>query len=214
MVKKNYKFGKYRKFIIYEPKRRVIMAMEMYDKIVNHLVSEYILLPSIIPCLIDSNVTSRKNKWTSYGVKLYYKYCNIYDSKYGKDNYYLLKLDISKFFDNIDHDILKKKLRKRIKDRDALKILDTIIDSMEKGIPIGANTSQLFAIFYLDEVDKYIKEELKINGDIRYQDDMLLIHQDKEYLKECLVKIKEKINNLGMFLNNKTKIYKVVVNEI
>ena len=99
------------------------MAMEMYDKIVNHLVSEYILLPSIIPCLIDSNVTSRKNKWTSYGVKLYYKYCNIYDSKYGKDNYYLLKLDISKFFDNIDHDILKKKLRKRIKDRDALKIL-------------------------------------------------------------------------------------------
>ena len=95
---KNYHFGKYHKFVIYESKKRIIMAMDMYDKIVNHLVSEYILLPSIVPGLIDSNVASRKNKGTSYGVKLYYKYRNIYDSKYGKDGYYLLKLDISKFY--------------------------------------------------------------------------------------------------------------------
>ena len=205
---RNYKFGKYHKFIIYEPKKRVIMAMDMYDKIVNHLVSEYILLPSIIPGLVDSNVASRKDKGTSYGVKLYYKYRNIYDSKYGKDNYYLLKLDISKFFDSIHHDILKKKLRTRIKDKEALNILDMFIDSTDSGIPIGANTSQLFAIFYLDEVDKYIKEELKIKCYIRYQDDMLLIHEDKDYLKYCLDRIRVMLNDLGMTLNNKTKIYK------
>ena len=57
--------------------------MNMYDKIVNHLVSEYILLPSIVPCLIDCNVASRKDKGTSYGIKLYYKYRQICDSKYG-----------------------------------------------------------------------------------------------------------------------------------
>ena len=205
---RNYKFGKYHKFIIYEPKKRIIMAMDMYDKLVNHLVSEYILLPSIIPGLIDSNVASRVGKGTSYGIRLYYKYRNIYDSKYGKDNYYLLKMDISKFFDSIDHVILKRKLRTRIKDKDALNILDVIIDSTDTGIPIGANTSQLFAIFYLDEVDKYIKEELKIKCYIRYQDDMLLIHKDKEYLKYCLDKIRIMLEKLGMTLNNKTKIYK------
>ena len=166
------------------------------------------MLPSIVPGLINSNVASRKNKGTSYGVKLYYKYRNIYDTKYRKDGYYLLKLDISKFFDSIDHNILKNKLRTRIKDKDALNILEIIIDSTDKGLPIGANTSQLFAIFYLDEVDKYIKEELKIKCYIRYQDDMLLIHQDKEYLKYCLESIKVKLDNLGMTLNNKTKIYK------
>ena len=205
---RNYKFGKYHKFIIYEPKKRIIMAMDMYDKLVNHLVSEYILLPSIVPGLIDSNVASRKNKGTSYGVKLYYQYRNIYDTKYGKDGYYLLKLDISKFFDSIDHNILKNKLRNRIKDKDALNILDIIIDSTDKGLPIGENTSQLFAIFYLDEVDKYIKEELKIKCYIRYQDDMLLIHQDKKYLKYYLDRIRVKLDKLGMTLNNKIKIYK------
>lgn len=208
LLKRNYQFGKYHKFIIYEPKKRVIMAMDMYDKIVNHLVSEFILLPSIEPCLIDSNVASRKGKGTSYGIKLYYKYRNIYDSKYGKDNYYLLKLDISKFFDNVSHNILKEKLKTRIKDKDALNILNTIIDSTNSGIPIGANTSQLFAIFYLDNVDKFIKEELKIKCYIRYQDDMLLIHEDCEYLKYCLKEIESKINDLGMTLNNKTMIYK------
>lgn len=208
LVNKNYHFGKYHKFVIYEPKERVIMAMDMYDKVINHLVSEYILLPTIVPCLIDSNVASRKNKGTSYGVQLYYKYRNLYDTKYGKNNYYLLKIDIHKFFDNINHDILKSKLRTKIKDKDALNILDIIIDSTDKGIPIGSNTSQLFAIFYLDSVDKYIKEELNIKCYIRYQDDMVLFHHDKEYLKYCLKEIKLKIEELGMEVNKKTKIYK------
>lgn len=210
LINRDYHFGKYHKFIIYEPKKRVIMAMNMYDKIINHLVSDYILLPSIIPGLIDSNVASRKGKGTSYGVYLYYKYRNICNSKYGKDNYYLLKLDIHKFFDSINHNILKVKLRNKIKDEDAINILDTIIDSIDgdNGIPIGANTSQLFAIFYLDDVDKYIKNTLKIKYYIRYQDDMILIHSDKDYLKYCLNEIRNKLDSLNMKLNQKTKIYK------
>lgn len=204
----NYKCGGYHKFVIYEPKRRVIQSQEMYDKVINHLVSEYILLPSIVSCLIDSNVASRRGKGTSYGVKLYYKYRLKFDRKYGKNNYYILKMDISKFFDNIDHEILKMKIVKRIKDKRALKIVNDIIDSTDRGLPIGSCTSQLFAIFYLDSVDKFIKENLKIKCYIRYQDDMVLFHEDKEYLKYCLAKIREKLSQLGMSLNSKTKIYK------
>ena len=208
LVHFDYQCGKYHQFVIYEPKRRVIRSQEMYNKVVNHLVSEYILLPSIVSCLVDSNVASRRGKGTSYGVKLYFKYRQYYDCKYGRDNYYLLKLDISKFFDSIDHEILKSKLRTRIKDKVALHILDLIIDSTESGLPIGSTTSQLFAIFYLDGIDKYIKEVLKIKCYIRYQDDMLLIHDDKEYLKYCLSKITEELDKLKLQLNSKTRIYK------
>lgn len=208
LINKNYHFRGYHKFRIYEPKEKLIMSMNIYDKIVNHLLSEYILLPSIVPFFIGSNVVSTKDKWTGYGIKLYYKYRQLYDTKYVINNYYLLKIDIKKFFDNINHDILKNLLRTRIKDNEALNILDIIIDSTEKGLPIGANTSQLFAIFYLDSVDKYIKEVLKIKCYIRYQDDMILIHHDKEYLKYCLKEIIIKLNELDLEINKKTKIYK------
>ena len=70
------------------------------------------------------------------------------------------------------------------------------------------NTSQLFAIFYLDSVDKYIKEVLKIKCYIRYQDDRLLIHHNKEYLKYCVNEIIKKLQELDLVINNKTKIYK------
>ena len=69
-------------------------------------------------------------------------------------------------------------------------------------------TSQIFAIFYLNDLDHFIKEELKIKYYIRYQDDFLLIHEDKEYLKKCLEKIKIKLSRIGLEINAKTRIYK------
>ena len=95
--------------------------------------------------------------------------------KYKK--YYILKCDVSKFFASIDKDILKSKVKKRIKDKDALKIIFDIIDSEEHGLGIGNMTSHVFAIFYLNDMDHYIKEELKIKYYVRYQDDFLLLHE-------------------------------------
>ena len=71
---KTYEVGKFNIFYIYEPKKRRIVSQNMEDKLVNHLVSRYILYPAIIPCLIDSNCASRPNKGTSYALYLYYKY--------------------------------------------------------------------------------------------------------------------------------------------
>ena len=107
----------------------------------------------------------------------------IRDCKIQYKKYYILKCDISKFFSSINHDILKEKILKRIKDKDAIKIVFDIIDSYSPGLGIGSMTSQVLAIFYLNDLDHFIKETLKIKYYVRYQDDFLLFHPSKEYLK-------------------------------
>lgn len=203
---KTYKVGEYNKFIIHDTKTREIYSQGIEDKIVNHLVAKYILYPSLLPCLMDINVASRKNMGTTLGLakaKDFRRKCNI---KY--DSYYILKCDIAKFFQNIDHEILKKKILTRIKDKDALKIVFDIIDSNHEGLYIGSMTSQVCAIFFLNDLDHFIKEKLKIKYYIRYQDDFLLFHPSKKYLQHCLEEIKEFLKTEKLELNAKTRLYK------
>ena len=203
---KTYKVGKYNVFTIYEPKERRIVSQNLQDKVINHLVARYILYPVVMPCLIDQNVASRKNKGTRKGLeyaKMYDKKCKI---KY-KD-YYILKFDISKFFASIDQKILKEKIKRKIKDQDALNIVFKIIDSEEQGLGIGSMTSQCLAIFYLNDLDHFIKEKLKIKYYIRYQDDGLIFHESKEYLKVCFKEIEKFLDKEHLKLNNKSRIYK------
>ncbi len=205
LVNKQYIPGPCNIFTIYEPKERRIISQSMEDKIINHLISREILYPAIIPCLLDVNVASRKNLGTKVGLSLakdFHRKCKI---KYSK--YFILKCDISKFFANIDHTILKEKLKRRIKDPDALKIIYTIIDSEKDGLGIGAMTSQTLAIFYLNDLDHFIKEQLKIKYYVRYQDDFLLFHHSKKYLKYCLEEIKLFLKKEKLTLNKKSRIY-------
>lgn len=203
---KIYEPGKPYVFKIYEPKERVVESQNMEDKLVNHLVSRYILYPALLPCLIETNVASRKYKGTSAGLKYFKEFRDICNAKYGE--YYILKCDIHKFFHSINKDILKQKVARRIKDKDALEIVNKIIDNEENGLGIGNMTSQVMAIFYLNDLDHYIKEDLKIKYYVRYQDDFLLFHPNKEYLKECLEKIKVFLVKDDLTLNKKTRIYK------
>ena len=202
---RTYTPGTYNVFTIYEPKERRIVSQNIQDKIVNHLVSRYILYPAVLPCLLDVNVASRKGLGTKEGVKLANKFHRICNIKYKK--YYILKCDISKFFASIDHHILKQKLKKRIKDAHALKIIYDIIDIEKSGLSIGAMTSQVLAIFYLNDLDHFIKEELKIKYFVRYQDDFLLFHPSKTYLQYCLKEIKNFLEKEKLNLNKKTRIY-------
>ena len=203
---KTYEVGKYNVFTIYDPKQRRIVSQNLQDKVINHLVARHILYPSIMPSLIDQNVASRKGMGTHKGLeyaKEYNRKCKI---KY-KD-YYILKCDVSKFFASIDKEILKEKLKRKIKDKDAIDIVFKIIDSEENGLCIGTMTSQALAIFYLNDLDHYIKEELKIKYYVRYQDDFLLFNESKEYLKYCFEKIKDFLEKEHLQLNGKSRIYK------
>ncbi|MGN1326653.1 MAG: hypothetical protein ACI4VQ_00990 [Clostridia bacterium] len=129
-----YVVGPYNIFKIYEPKERRIVSQNMQDKVINHLVARHILYPAILPCLLDFNVASRKDMGMKLGLELYNKYREYYTRKYG--TYYLLKCDVSKFFASINHNILKQKLLRRIKDPKALKIVFDIIDSDDEGLSI------------------------------------------------------------------------------
>ena len=203
---KTYEVGPYNVFTIYEPKERRIVSQSIHDKIINHLVARYILYPAILPCLIPENVASRKNKGTKEGLRLFQSYTRKCKIKY--NSYYILKCDISKFFASIDQDILKQKLKRKIKDKDALDIVFKIIDSEKTGLGIGNMTSQVLAIFYLNDLDHYIKEDLKIKYYVRYQDDFLLFHESKDYLKQCFEKIKIFLAKEKLELNRKSRIYK------
>ena len=126
---KKYVHSKYNIFIIREPKYRIIMSEKLNDKIVNHLISNYVLIPLIEPLLIDSNVATRKNKGTAYGFNLLKKYINKLKENY--NNIYVLKIDIKKYFFNIDHEILLNKLKLIIKDKDLYNLISNIIKSSD-----------------------------------------------------------------------------------
>lgn len=224
LEQKNYIPDKYNIFLIREPKVRLIMAQNIKDKTINHIVSKYFLTDIFESTLINENVATRKNKGTHYGIKLIKKYLNEIKGK----EFYILKYDIKKYFFNIDHEILKKIIRKKIKDKEVLKILDTIIDSTDKeyineeikkikvkeipyykkgkGLSIGNMTSQVMAIMYLNELDQFIHNKLKIKYYIRYNDDGIIFHENKEYLKYCLKEIKKIIKKYELELNSKTSI--------
>lgn len=230
LISNSYIPGEYNVFFVREPKLRVIMSQSIKDKIVNHLIAKYFLIDVFDKSLIDTNVATRKNRGTHYGLKLFKKYLNIMNNKYS--SFYILKFDISKYFYNIDHSVVKKLIRNKIKDKKVIDILDKIIDSTDKdyinerivklnkskeniplykkgkGFPIGNMTSQIIATFYLNELDHFIKEKLKIEYYIRYMDDGVLIHENKEYLKYCLKEIQKILDKYKLELNTKTKIYK------
>ena len=134
LTERKYEVGKYNVFTIYEPKERVIVSQNLQDKVINHLISRQILYPALIPCLIEENVASIEKKGTKYGLELAKKFHRKCKIKYKE--YYILKCDISKFFANIDKEILKKKLFKRIKEKDSIDIIFKVIDSQEQGLGI------------------------------------------------------------------------------
>lgn len=203
---KAYKVSPYNEFVIYEPKERIIKSGAFVDKIIQHSLCDNVLLPILKDEFIQTNFAGQIGKGTLYGLdclksQMYLAYC-----KYGYDCW-IVKADISKFFYNINHDILKDIVRYFVKDNDVYWLCEKFIDSTDGlGLPLGNQISQVFALLYLSGLDHFITGELGVKYYGRYMDDFYLIVQSKEYAKWCLNAIYEFVHTLGLDLNGKTQI--------
>ena len=189
LMNKTYKTSDYKTFKIYEPKERLIFRLPYFpDRITHHAIMN-ILEPIFVSSFTKDTYSCIKKRGIHGATN------DLKKALLDKDNTkYCLKLDIKKFYPSVNHEILKRLLRKKFKDNNLLWLLDEIIDSTE-GLPIGNYLSQYFANFYLTYFDHWLKEELNIKYYFRYADDMVILSNNKVELHETLSKIKTYLNN-------------------
>ncbi len=206
---KNYSISAYHHFTIYDPKVREIQALPFRDRVVQHSLCDNVLKPYFENRLIYDCAACRENKGTHFAMKRLSKFMQGFYREHDTKGYFL-KCDVRKYFENINHDTLKYLLRK-MPDKDIKDLLYQIIDSYNKekgkGLPMGNQTSQWFALYYLDKIDRLIKEKYQIKYYTRYMDDLVLLHESKEHLQKCLREIEKVAKELlKLEFNEKTQI--------
>lgn len=196
----HYQHGGYRTFLVRDPKRRVISAPSVSDHIVHQAVHN-ILYEFYDRTFCFASFSCRDKKGLHLALKFIRRYLNQFRGR----KCWVLHGDIQKCFDSINHRILKIIIAERIRCERTLSLLDEIINSYEMGssvgdkdahgIPLGNLTSQLFINVYLDALDKYIKEKLRIKRYLRYADDFYIFFDSQ---KDCFL-VSDKIRD---FLKN------------
>lgn len=218
---KSYIPRKLTRFILRDPKTRVISKADFRDRIIHHAIVN-ILEPIYERVFVSDSCANRKGKGTLYAIKRFEHFRNKV-SRNGKfkgwfnDNQikgYCLKADIKHYFQEVNHEILLKIISRKIKDENVMWLINQIVRAnfspverereitswiSGKGMPLGNLTSQFFANIYLNELDYFVKHDLKAKYYIRYVDDFVILHQSKEQLK--LWK-----NEIDKFLYDKLKL--------
>lgn len=176
------KIGDYHFFKIYDPKERMICASAFGERVLQHALMN--ICHPIFECYqIYDSYACRIGKGTYKALERASSFALRYT--------HFAKLDVRKYFETIDHEILKKQLGRLFKDQQLLHVFAQIIDSYEvelgKGLPIGNLTSQYFANHFLGQADHFIKEKLRVKGYLRYMDDMVIFANSLDELK-CRVR--------------------------
>lgn len=205
-----YQPGEYRVFKVWEPKERIIMALPFFDRVIQHMIVNFIE-PIFEKRFLFHSYACRKGKGVHEASKTLSKWLYELEVVQGK-KIYAIKGDIHHYFQSVSHDILKAEIRRYISDKALLKILDRIIDHNGifppgVGIPVGNLTSQLFANVYLNKLDQFAKHELKVKYYVRYMDDFIILSEDPAELRRLLAIIEEFLRReLRLELNPKTTI--------
>lgn len=223
LIYKTYDVGRYREFYVLEPKKRLIMALPFKDRVVQWAIYQ-VIEPLFDKQFISDSYACRKEKGAKQAIDRLQYWTRKMDRSHNKP--YYLKLDISKYFYRIDHNVLLSIIKRKIKDNDLVWLLETIIRSEDTrfgiplgdhqfeneridgiGMPIGNLVSQLFANVYLNELDQFAKHELHLHHYIRYMDDIIILHESKQELWKVLEKVDFFIQSeLKLQQNNKTQI--------
>ena len=204
-----YKHGGYRIFYVTVPKRRKIQVSRYIDRIVHRWIVDNFLKEHFMKSFIYQSYACIKEKGMHTAVLDLQKAMKHCKRIWG--DYYILKMDVAKYFQSIDRKILLTILQKKIKDKKLLDLINKIIYSSEgeKGLPIGNYTSQTFANIYLNEVDQFVKHKLKCRYYFRYMDDSIILVKTKQEAVEKLNEIKKFLQEeLELSLNSKTQIIK------
>lgn len=203
LVNESYKTPEYETFLIHDPKERMIFRLPFRDRVVHHAIMN-VLEDVWTPLFISQSYACIKGRGIHGVVK------NL--KKAMRDDVgtkYCLKMDIRKYYPNVDHEALKSIVRKKIKDTRLLNLLDGIIDSAP-GIPIGNYLSQFFANLYLSYFDHWLKEVKRVRHYFRYADDMVILGDDKDGLHSLLEEIREYLHDeLKLEVKNNWQIFPV-----
>jgi retron-type reverse transcriptase len=210
LAAKIYRPGTYRTFEIVEPKRRLISAAPYRDRVVHHALCQ-VIAPLFERTFIADSYANR----VGYGT---HRALNRFVS-FARTSRYILQCDLQKYFPSIDRDILKTLIRRKIKCRDTLWLVDTVIDNSNsqepifeyfpgdnlltpyqrsRGLPIGNLTSQFFANIYLNGFDYFVKETLKSTQYVRYVDDFSLFSNDYNVLAAARPAIEDYLATLRL----------------
>ena len=184
-----YRHGSYFPFYIHDPKRRHIHKASVRDRLVHHAITR-VIDPMWDDTFIFDSWSSREYKGTHRAVKRLHR-LGLKLSRNNTRTLWILKLDIKKFFHSVDHEILLRILREKTFDQRLVNLFEDITGSFSSGIPLGNLTSQIFANIYMNKLDQFIKHEMKVRGYIRYADDFILMHTDKSFLEDCILRIQE-----------------------
>ena len=205
--------GAYHTFEIRDPKPRLISAAPYRDRVVHHALCN-VIVPPIERTFIEDTYA---NRW-GYGThRALHRFI-----RFARTSRYILQLDIRKYFPSVDHEILKAVIRRKIKCPQTLWLIDTIIDNSNpqepmveyfpgdelltplerrRGLPIGNLTSQFFANVYLNGFDHFVKETLKARKYLRYVDDFALFSDDREFLADAWLAIRDYLERLRLKLH-------------
>lgn len=230
LMQGSFSIGRYNTFTVEEPKRREIQTLHYSARIVQHVLCDEALTPYFTKRAIIDNCVCQKGKGTHFALDRFQNGLHNFVKKHGTHGYFL-KCDILKYFPSIPHDKLKALFCSQIRDKKIKDLLTMFIDSYStapeyldkygisytldkngqtgRGIPIGNQTSQLFGMFYLDKLDRLIKEKLRIKLYTRYMDDFILVHEDKKYIIYAYREIQRMAEELGLTLNSKTQIFPI-----